>query len=96
MTGTRHPFSDGRIETVADERGVDELELDGALARLEEAISRDRSESEYEYSSQHNFGWEDEDPSTSTATGSGRRFERNWHCLRSLPTRPARSTAVPC
>ena len=60
MSGSDHPFSDGRIVEVAEAHGVDEFDLDGALTRVQQAIARDRRESAYEYSSQHNFGWEDE------------------------------------
>jgi hypothetical protein len=60
MSSSDHPFSDGRIAEVVEEHGVDDVELDEALARVQQAIARDRRESAYEYSSQHNFGWEDE------------------------------------
>ncbi|WP_135827162.1 hypothetical protein [Halorussus ruber] len=59
MSDTNHPFSEDRIAAVADERGVSEESLDDALARIQDAVSR--NDDEYEYSSQHNFGWRDEE-----------------------------------
>ncbi|NEU58060.1 hypothetical protein [Halorussus sp. MSC15.2] len=61
MTDVQHPFSDDRIAAVADERGVDETDLDSALAAVQDAISRTTGDDEYEYSSQHNYGWRDEE-----------------------------------
>ncbi|UPV76535.1 hypothetical protein M0R89_18555 (plasmid) [Halorussus limi] len=60
MTDVQHPFSSDRIAAVADERGVDETDLDRALADVQDAISRGTGD-EYEYSSQHNYGWRDEE-----------------------------------
>lgn len=61
MPETRHPFSDERVATVADETRVPADDLDDALARVQDAIARDERDDEYEYSSEHNFGWHDDE-----------------------------------
>lgn len=61
MSTTDHPFARDRVETVADEFGIEADELDDFLTRVQRAIARDadESDSKYEYSSQHNYGWRD-------------------------------------
>ena len=63
MSTTDHPFERERVETVADESGLEADQLEEALTSVQRAIARDADDSnaEYEYSSQHNFGWADDD-----------------------------------
>lgn len=58
MTTASHPFTDDRIETVADEHGVDASRLDGTLASVQEELGRDGGG--YEYSSEYNYAWKDD------------------------------------